>query len=620
MRKRRQPFAFGKIIPHNFLMASFRLVVCYFRAPIASAMNRLIHPLRPLGLMLALTLCSATQARTPESPDASPEAATAPSPKTLVRAKRWMVASANPLATEAGQWVLRAGGSAVDSAIAMQLVLALVEPQSSGLGGGAFMLTYEAGSRRVRSYDGRETAPGAAHEDRFIADGKPVGFMDAVNSGLAVGTPGLLRVLELAHRHQGRLPWARLFEPAIRLAEQGFPVSRRLHAQIEGNRALYAQAAARAYFYPDGQAAPVGYLLKNPVFAEVLRQVAAQGANAFYLGDIAHDIVQAVRSHPQPGDLSLDDLARYRPLERTPVCAQYRKLDLCGMGPPSSGGIAVLQMLGMLEQHRVDEMMPLSLEAVHYFAEAGRLAYADRDRYLADPDFVRVPVRALLDPGYLRQRGAQIDSRLSMGTALPGDPVRFLAWRGRDNAPDLPSTTHLVAVDTYGNGVSMTSTIESEFGSKIFVRGFLLNNQLTDFSLSPRDSQGIRVANRVEPGKRPRSAMAPMIVTRNGELYLLTGSPGGSAIINFVAKTLIGVIDWGMDVQQAIAHPNMGSRNRDSELERGTELETLVSRLRDKGHRISLLPMPSGVQAIMKTREGLSGGADPRREGVAAGD
>ena len=268
----------------------------------------------------------------------------------------------------------------------------------------------------------------------------------------------------------------------------------------------------------------------------------------------------------------------------------------------------------------VDEMMPLSLEAVHYFAEAGRLAYADRDRYLADPDFVRVPVRALLDPGYLRQRGAQIDSRLSMGTALPGDPVRFLAWRGRDNAPDLPSTTHLVAVDTYGNGVSMTSTIESEFGSKIFVRGFLLNNQLTDFSLSPRDSQGIRVANRVEPGKRPRSAMAPMIVTRNGELYLLTGSPGGSAIINFVAKTLIGVIDWGKDVQQAIAHPNMGSRNRDSELERGTELETLVSRLRDKGHRISLLPMPSGVQAIMKTREGLSGGADPRREGVAAGD
>ncbi len=595
-------------------------------------MLRFVCDFRKLLLAAALIACAPSQARTPEappagadispgaSPDAIPEAATAHSTKTLVRAKRRMAAAAHPLATDAGVQTLKAGGSAVDAAIAMQLVLALVEPQSSGLGGGAFMLTYDAASRRVRSYDGRETAPLAAHEARFLSEGKPLRFADAVNSGLAVGTPGLLRVLELAHRRHGRLPWARLFEPAIRLAEEGFAVSPRLQAQIAGNRELYAQPAARAYFYPQGEPPAVGQRLKNPALAEVLRQVASQGAQAFYQGEIAKDLVEAVRAHPRPGDLSLEDLARYRPLEREPVCSDYRQLRLCGMGPPSSGGIAVLQMLGMLEQHRVDQMMPLSLEAVHYFAEAGRLAYADRERYLADPQVVNVPVKALLDPAYLRARGAQIDSRLSMGTALPGDPVRFLDQRGRDNAPDLPSTTHLVAVDSAGNGVSMTSTIESEFGSKIFVRGFLLNNQLTDFSLSPHDAQGVPVANRVGPGKRPRSAMAPIIATRNGQLYLLTGSPGGSAIINFVAKTLIGIIDWDMDVQQAIAHPNMGSRNREIELERDTVLESLRTGLRDKGHRVSLLRMPSGVQAIVKTPDGLTGGADPRREGVAAGE
>lgn len=579
-------------------------------------------PVRPLKWLFCvlLSLSPALQARTPESAEANPEAATAQTAKKLVKARQWMVASANPLATEVGTWALRQGGSAVDAAVAMQLVLALVEPQSSGLGGGAFLLTFDAASRRVRSFDGRETAPLAANDERFLAGGKPLAFADAVNSGLSVGTPGLLRMLELAHQRHGRLPWSRLFEPAIRLAEEGFPVSPRLHAQIAGNRDLRLQPAAKAYFYPNGEPAAVGHLLKNPALAEVLRQVAQQGAQVFYQGEIANDIVTAVRSHARPGDLSLEDLARYRPVEREPVCSKYHKLNVCGMGPPSSGGIAVLQMLGMLEQHRVAEMMPLSLEAVHYFGEAGRLAFADRDRYLADPDFVSVPVRELLDPAYLRARGAQIDSRISMGTALPGDPVRFLEKRGHDNAPDLPSTTHLVAVDRHGNGVSMTSTIESEFGSKIFVRGFLLNNQLTDFSLSPRDAQGVPVANRVEPGKRPRSSMAPMLATSEGQLYLLAGSPGGSAIINFVAKTLVGMLDWRMDVQQSIEHPNMGSRNREIELERGTVLEGLQAGLRDKGHRVSVMPMPSGVQAIVRERGGWTGGADPRREGTAAGE
>ena len=571
-------------------------------------------------LLICLTVGLPAVARTPDAPDASPEAASASSPKPLVRAQRWMAASANPLATEAGSRVLAEGGSAVDAAITMQMVLALVEPQSSGLGGGAFLLTYDASRRRIRSYDGRETAPLAAREERFLVNGKPLPFAEAVNSGLSVGTPGVLRMLELAHRRHGRLPWSRLFDPAIQLAEQGFAVSPRLQGQIAGNRDLYAQPAARAYFYPGGTPPAVGHVLNNPALAQVLRRVASEGADAFYRGEIAQDIVDAVRAHPRAGDLSLDDLARYRPIEREPVCGAYRKLKLCSMGPPSSGGVAVLQMLGMLEQHHVEDMMPSSLEAVHYFAEAGRLAYADRERYLADPEFITVPVQALLDPAYLRSRGAQIDSRLSMGTALPGDPVNFLKRRGADNAPDLPSTTHLVAVDRYGNGVSMTSTIESEFGSKIFVRGFLLNNQLTDFSLAPRDAQGLPVANRIEPGKRPRSAMAPMIVTSADKLYLLAGSPGGSAIINFVAKTLIAVIDWKMTVQEAIAQPNMGSRNRDTELERGTALESLQTGLRQKGHRVSILPMTSGVQAIAHEATGLTGGADPRREGTAAGD
>ena len=578
---------------------------------------------RPYAFALVLALAwtfTPVYSRTPISPEANPESATALNQTSLVRAKRWMAASANPLATQAGHQVLREGGSAVDAAIAMQLVLALVEPQSSGLGGGAFLLTYHAASGQVRSYDGRETAPATADVNRFLNDGKAMAFNAAVNNGKSVGTPGLLRMLELAHRRHGRLSWPRLFKPAIDLAEQGFPVSPRLHAQIAGNRDLFAQLSARNYFYPGGEPAPIGYLLKNPQLADVLRRVASQGVDVFYQGEIAQAIVDAVQTHAQAGDLSLEDLKNYRAKERKPVCSYYKRLRLCGMGPPSSGGIAVLQMLGMLEQHRVDLMMPMSLEAVHYFSEAGRLAFADRERYVADPDFISVPVAALLDPHYVRSRGSQIDSRVSMGTALPGDPVHWLRMRAADNSRDIPSTTHLVAVDRFGHGVSMTSTIESEFGSKIFVRGFLLNNQLTDFSLQPKDASGQLVANRVEPGKRPRSSMAPMVVTKNNQLYMLVGSPGGSSIINFVAKTLVGVIDWKLSVDEAIKLPNMGSRNRDTEIERGTALEALVPALKEKGHRVSVFPMPSGVQAIVRDSTGLTGGADPRREGLVSGE
>ena len=574
-------------------------------------------------LMLLLHLAAgaaAAEKRSGAQADVAPEAATASTDKSLAKASKWMVSSANPLASEAGRQILRDGGSAVDAAIAMQMVLALVEPQSSGLGGGAFVVSYDAKRRRISTIDGRETAPAAVTSQLFIKDGKPLGFADAVNSGLSVGVPGVLRALELAHQRHGRLPWARLLQPAIRLAEEGFAVSTRLHAQIKGNRDLAAQAAARAYFYPQDQPAPIGYLLKNPSLAEVLRRVASEGVSAFYRGEIAQDIVHAVQSHTRPGTLSNQDLAEYRTIEREPVCSRYRQYQLCGMGPPSSGPIAVMQMLGMLQQHEVASMLPGSREAVHYFAEAGRLAFADRDRYVADPAFVSVPVNGMLDSRYLAWRGALIDARQSMGVAQAGDPSGMLKQRGEGDAVDQASTTHLVAIDAQGNAVSMTSTIESEFGSKIFVRGFLLNNQLTDFSLLPTDPQGRAVANRVEPRKRPRSSMSPIIVLKDNQPYLLIGSPGGSSIILYVAKTLMGVLDWQLDIQQAIALPNMGSRNRDTELEQGSGLESLQQALRQSGHRVSIAPSPSGVHAIMIQPDALSGGADPRREGVALGD
>ncbi len=554
------------------------------------------------------------------APDAAPEAATAATQKSLVQARKWMVSSANPLASEAGRQVLREGGSALDAAITMQMVLALVEPQSSGLGGGAFIVNYDAKRRRVTTIDGRETAPGAATPQLFMVEGKPLGFMDAVNSGLAVGVPGVLRAMELAHQRHGRLPWARLLQPAISLAEQGFAVSPRLHAQIKGNRHLAMQTAARDYFYPQGQPAAVGHVLKNPALADVLRRIATEGVGVFYRGDIARDMVQAISAHARPGTLSLEDLAVYRAIEREPVCSTYQQYRLCGMGPPSSGPIAVMQMLGMLRQHDMSTMPPASRESVHYFAEAGRLVFADRERYVADPDFVRVPVAAMLDSQYLAWRGALIDGRQSMGVAQAGDPVGMFKQRGDGKAIDQPSTTHLVAIDAQGNAVSMTSTIESEFGSKIFVRGFLLNNQLTDFSMMPTDAAGRPVANRVEPRKRPRSAMTPLIVLKDDKPYLLIGSPGGTSIILYVAKTLIGVLDWQLDIQQAIALPNMGSRNRDTELEQGSDLERLQQALRQNGHRVTIAPSPSGVHAIMIKPEGLFGGADPRREGIALGD
>jgi gamma-glutamyltranspeptidase/glutathione hydrolase len=557
-----------------------------------------------------------------QATDVAPEAASGRQEKQAVRAGRQMIATANPHASQAGLEVLRAGGSALDAAIAAQLVLNLVEPQSSGIGGGAFLLYWDAAAKRIAAYDGRETAPAAARPERFVgADGRPIPFAAAVGSGRSVGVPGLLRMLELAHARHGKLPWARLFEPAVRLATEGFPVSPRLHRLIAVDPLLLANEAARAYFFTAaGEPLPVGHVLRNPALGEVLRRVAMEGADAFYRGEIARDIVAAVAGHARPGDLTEQDLTGYRALAREPVCGRYRAHRVCGMPPPSSGGIGVLAILGVLEQFPMRELRPGSAAAVHLFAEAGRLAYADRDHYVGDPAFVPVPSAGLVAPEYLRGRAALVRPERSMGRANPGMPAGAAAHLGADATLEAEGTSHISVVDAQGNALSMTTTIESQFGSRILVRGFLLNNQLTDFSLAPEEN-GRPAANRVEAGKRPRSSMAPTLVfAPTGELRMTLGSPGGSAILNYVAKTLVGLLDWRMDIQQAISAPNMGSRNRQTELEKGTALEELAAALQAMAHPVAAIELTSGVQGIVVGPRGLVGGADPRREGVVQGE
>ena len=587
-----------------------------------------INPLRRRagGAMLAAlalgTAPGVLHARDPVPEDVAPESASGYTEKQAVHARRFMAATANPHATRAAQEMLRAGGSAFDAAAAGAIMLTLTEPQSSGLGGGSFVNYYDAAAKKVRVYDGREAAPAAARPDRFMgANGRPVPLFEAINSGKAVGVPGLLRVLEMAHRNHGRLPWAKLFEPTIRLAEAGFQVSPRLAKHIAEDRTLKSNVAARAYFYnADGSPRAVGYLLRNPVLADTLRRIAAGGANAFYEGAIARDIVQAVAGHPKPGDMSEADLSGYMARERQPVCGNYRSYRLCGMPPPSSGGTGVLAILGMLERFDMAAVRPGSTEAVHLFSEAARLAYADRDYYVGDPDFVGVPVAGMIDPDYLKSRSALIRREQTMGRAEPGRPRGVAAALGADHTEEVSGTSHISVIDAAGNAVAMTTTIESQFGSRIMVRGFMLNNQMTDFSFQPTDA-GQPVANAVGAGKRPRSSMSPTLVfDANGRLVMTVGSPGGSAIINYVAKTLVGVLDWKMDVQSAISMPNMGSRNRATEIEKGTALEALSGPLKALGHDVSVIDFTSGLQGIVITPGGLVGGADPRREGLVLGD
>lgn len=588
--------------------------------------------LKPLALSLTLLGALAASPVFAEVPQKAPEVATAYAEKSGWAAQKFMVAAANPLAADAGYQMLKKGGSAIDAAIATQLVLTLVEPQSSGIGGGAFLLYSTA--KGVQAFDGRETAPANADEHLFQnADGSPVSRATGVVGGRSVGAPGVLRMLELAHKEHGKLPWATLFGPAIKLAHGGFPVSQRLNGLLNWDQALKRDPVAAAYFYDkEGKAWPVGHVLKNPELARTLREIARGGADAFYNGRIARDIAAKVASHPtNPGKLTATDIAGYQAKVREPVCSDYKAWTVCGMPPPSSGGIAIAQMLGMLEVKDIRPYAPvdgvLDAQAIHLFSEAGRLAYADRNRYVADTDFVPLPgngVASMLDKTYLAQRAALIGEK-SMGKANPGTPPGMqVAW-GMDNALQRPSTSHLVAVDAFGGGLSMTTSVEDAFGSRQMVDGFLLNNQLTDFSFDSRDADG-PIANRVEAGKRPRSAMSPTLVFEKGthKLVLATGSPGGSSIINYVAKVLVGTMDWGLNVQQAISLPNFGSRNGPTELEKGRAPAAQVEALQAMGHEVRVIEQNSGLQGIMRLnahgKDFWFGGADPRREGMVRGD
>ncbi len=539
-----------------------------------------------------------------------------------VLAENWMVAAANPLAVEAGADVLRDGGTAADAMVAVQAVLGLVEPQSSGLGGGAFLVWFDASTGEVTTLDGRETAPLDVTPKLFQTDdGEPMGFWDAVVGGRSVGTPGTPMLMEEAHARWGNADWASLFQRAITLADEGFVVSERLAGSIAGGaERLQTFKRTADYFFPNGEALEAGDLLVNPDYADTLRLIAAHGSDAFYTGGIAEDIIATVRTAAgNPGVLSTTDLAIYQVVEREAVCVAYRDRDVCGMGPPSSGALTVGQILGMLDRYDLVTMGAESAEAWRLIGDASRLAFADRGRYMADSDFVPVPGAGLLADAYLDERAALLAGDSALSEVSPGEPEWDHArlWAD-DTSLEFPSTSHISIVDQYGNALSMTTTIENGFGSRLMVRGFLLNNELTDFSFrTHRD--GRPIANRVEPGKRPRSSMAPTIVLEDGRPVLVIGSPGGSRIIGYVAQAIVAHLDWGMDVQEAVSMPHLVNRFGTYDLEAETDAVSLDSALQELGFETNIRALNSGLHAIAISEQ-LSGGADPRREGVALGE
>jgi gamma-glutamyltranspeptidase / glutathione hydrolase len=556
-----------------------------------------------------------------------PEAASGWSAKAGLPAQRFVVAAANPLAADAGDQILKAGGSALDAAIAVQLVLALVEPQSSGIGGGALLMHWDG--RQVQAWDGRETAPAAADEALFVApDGKPVPFEQAVFGGRAVATPGALRMLHAAHRQHGVLPWARLVQPAIDWAERGFAISPRLHGQLLGDPLLRRDAQARAFFYQaDGNPHPVGHVLKNPALAALLRAVATQGADALHQGPVAVDLVQRVRGHSTPGRLSEADLSGYQPVQREAICTAWRVYRVCGFPPPSSGHLTLMQILGLLEQHPAQG----GEAALHTYTEASRLAFADRAQFVADPAFVPAPAgqwASLLETSYLTKRAALIGPR-AMKDAPAGNPGPLAVAFAPMPEQRTEGTSHISVVDAQGRAVALTSTIESQFGARLMADGgsglpggYLLNNQMTDFALAPRDGKGQAVANRIEPGKRPRSSMSPTLVfdAASGQLLMSLGSAGGAAIIHYTARTLLATLVTGMDAQQAVNQPHVASTGGPLILEQGRFDAALLQALRARGHTVVEAELTSGLQVVQRRGAGWFGAADPRREGVARGD
>jgi len=543
----------------------------------------------------------------------------APAGAGQILARHHMIAAANPLAAQAGLEMLRKGGSAVDAAIAAQMVLTLVEPESSGIGGGAFLLLWDPAKQKITSFDGRETAPASAKPDMFLdAYGRPLAHMDAIPGGLSVGVPGTLAMLELAHKKYGKLPWASLFAPAIRLAEKGVPVTAKLAGELHAFPQIAAMPDVKRYFTrPDGTPVKTGDILKNPELAATFRLIAKGGSRAFYSGEIAKAIVAKVRQAPlNPGGMTLNDLAGYRAIERAPVCGDYRQARICSMGPPSSGGIAVLQILAMLQRFKPAALQPGTVSEIHLFSQASRLAFADRSVFVGDPAFVRVPVHGLLKRGYLHRRSLLIDPARDMGQAAPGALAPYAPERGKERQ----GTSHLSIVDDTGQVVSMTTTVEFILGSEMMAKGFFLNNELTDFSFLPQ-RDGKPVANAAAPGKRPMSAMAPTIVFDHGRFWIALGSPGGPAIIPYVAETLVAMIDGGLDPGKAVSLPHYIEMNGPLLLEKDTKLSALAPSLAAMGYDVRPATMEmSGLHIIERTKEGYAGAADPRREGVALGD
>lgn len=530
-----------------------------------------------------------------------------------------VVSTADPRASEAGVEMLRKGGSATDAAMAVMLALTVVEPQSSGIGGGGFLLHHDGQSGLIESIDGRETAPAAASERRFLStDGKPMPFRDAVPGGISVGVPGNVALMAKAHAKWGKLGWAELFAPAIRLAEEGFVVNQRLFDSLSTRTQLWADfPAARALYFVDGKPAPVGTTIRNPALAAFLKRLAAEGPDAFYKGANVEAVSGALADAPRnPAIVSREDFAAYAAKDRPPVCGAYRTYKVCGMGPPSSGAVAVIQILGMLDRFDLERLGRESPVAWHLIGEAMRLGYADRDTWLADPDFVAVPVAGLIDPAYIRARSRLIDQRRPRADYPHGTPAGAPV-RARVESGNIPSTTHFVVVDGQGDIASMTSTVEGGFGSQIVVNGYVLNNELTDFSFSPEE-EGTLVANRVQPGKRPLSSMAPTIVyDAAGKPVFAVGAAGGRTIIMQVVKAIVARLDWGMDARSAIA-TGLLYFNRDGlVIEDGSDLLPLKPALEAMGHKVTLARLPLKANAAALTENGWQGAADPRSPGVA---
>jgi len=573
--------------------------------PLTLSLARLMR--NSLLLIAAVFVASATQADT-----------------TLPR--KHVIVTSHKLATDAGLDMLRKGGSAVDAAIAAQLVMGLVEPQSSGIGGGAFLVHWNAKRKKLETYDGRETAPASVTPNLFIGpDGKPLGFVDAVVGGRSVGVPGAIAVLALAHKEQGRLPWADLFKPAIAIAENGFEVSPRLAQAIAQDPALPQLPDAAAYLVPGGKKLEQGALVKNKAYADTLRLIAEKGPQGFYRGPVAEAIVNAVTKAPRSAvALTLQDIAGYKAKKRAPVCGTYRAYKICGMGPPSSGGVTALQILKMMERFDVAKLKPASPQAIHLFSEAQRLAFADRGAYLADPDFVPQPLPGMIAPVYLagRSKLLSLQTIIDRSKIAPGKPKGANLTLRRLTIPDnsRPGTAHLSVIDGNGNALAMTTTVEGGFGSHLMAAGFFLNNQLTDFTFEPK-TDNRRFANAPDAGKRPLSSMTPTIVFDNkGRVFAVVGSPGGWRIIPYVTKTLIGLIDWKMTMADAVALPNVSARGTPTDLEAARNLDGIAADLAAIGHETRQIEQASGLNSIRVTKAGFDAAADPRREGTVGGD